>query len=240
MKETIHKTGILVRKGLDIRAVCLVVDGVHLGSRDSRIAGGEIQIIGELMTVIIDRLSAFFEFFPFTHGNLPAEGEVINTKILEDAALDIGIEGFYRESNFGMAGKYLVKGLSLLKKRGNGPCNQDALRFGKTDTLPGIREVEKVSLVSLVCIIEIMVKTAVADLITMITGANRAVPQRAGLFKIIRTAFGTGFAGEGTVLKVGTDNRRIKAVARFESSVFFNLLGNGCRVFGNRTGDTGF
>lgn len=240
MQETVHKTGILVRKGLDIRAVLLVVDCIHLSSGDRGMGSFEIQIVTEFMAVIIGRFPALFDFLPLTHGNLPAEGEVIDTKVFEDTALDIGIEGFDREANLGMAGKDLVKGLPFLKERGNRLGDQDTLRFGKIDTLPGIGEMEQVSLVSLNGIIEVMVKAAMSDAVTMITGTDRAVTQRAGLLNIAGAVFRTGSAWEGTVFKVGADDGRIKSVAGLKGSMFFDFLSNSSRVFGNRTCDSRF
>lgn len=83
---------------------------------------------------------------------------------------------------------------------------------------------EKVSLVSLEGIVEVMVKATLADFGTMIASTDRAVTKGTVLFEIGGAIFGAVFARFGALFKVGTDYRGIKAVARLKVSVLLISL----------------
>lgn len=233
MKKPDHKAGILKGKGLDERPLLLVVNGIHFCCRDRRVGSNKLEIVRKPMAVIIHRLFALFKLFPFAHGYLPAKREVIYAKIFENPTLDVGIERFDGEAKFGMPRKDLIKGLTFKKEWGNGLSDQNAFGFRKIDTLPGIREMEEVSLVSLDGIVEVMVEAALADPVTMVAGTDRAVTKGTGLFDVGRAIFGAGSARFGTLLEIGTDDCGIKAVARLKGPVFFDFFSNRSRVFGN-------
>ena len=120
-----------------------------------------------------------------------------------------------------MARKDLIKGLPFAQERSNRLSDQDAFRFRKIDTLSGIGQMEKVSLVSFYSVVEIMIEPTMADFVTMVAGADRAVSKQTVLFNIGRTSLRAVSAWFRAMLNVGTDHCRIKSVTRFKGSMLF-------------------
>ena len=197
MQKPDHEPGILKGKGLYVRSLLLIIDSIHFCSRNRGVRGNKFQIVRKFMAIIIHRFFALFKFFSFAHGNLSAKREVINAKIFENATLDVGIERFDREVKLRMVCKDLVKRLSFKQGRGNGLGDQEAFGFRKVNTLAGIREMEKVSLVSPEGIVEVMVKATVTDLGTVIASTDRTVTKGTGLLEIGWAIFGAVFARFG-------------------------------------------
>ena len=240
MKKTDHKPGVLKEKGLDIRSMVLIVKSIHFRCGDGRIGSDKFQIVGELMSIIINWLSAFFELFSFLHGNLSAEGKIINLKVLKDSAFDVSVERLDGKAELRVVVKDLVKGLSLFQEGCDGLGNQQPFRFGKIDALPGVGQVEKISLMGVRGIVEVMIQPTAADVGTMVAGTDGTVTKGTGLFGIRRTTFRTGSARFGALLKIGADNWRIEAVARLQGSVFFDFFRDSSWILLKRTGNRSF
>lgn len=92
MQKPDHKAGILKREGLDIRAFGPVEKGVHLRGWDSWIGLDKIEIILIFTAIVVYRIFPFLKLFPGFHGDLSAQGEVVNAKLLEDTAFDVGVK----------------------------------------------------------------------------------------------------------------------------------------------------
>ena len=165
----------------------MIVYSIHFCCRDRGVSGNKLQIVGKLVAIIINRLFTLLKFFSCAHGYLPAKREVIYVKIFENTALNVGIERFHGEVKFGMVCKDLIKRLAFEQERSNRLSNQDAFRFRKVDALSGIGEMEKVSLVSLDSVVEVMIEPTMVDLVTMVAGTDRAVSKGTVLFNIGRT-----------------------------------------------------
>ena len=139
-----------------------------------------------------------------------------------------------------MVVKDLVKGLSLFQEGCDGLGNQQPFRFGKIDALPGVGQVEKINLMGVRGIVEVMIQPTAADVETMVAGTDGTVTKGTGLFGIRRTTFRTGSARFGALLKIGADNWRIEAVARLQGSVFFDFFRDSSWILLKRTGNRSF
>lgn len=65
----------------------------------------------------------------------------------------------------------------------------------------------------------------------MVAGADGAISLQAGLFLVVGTRGHAAAASFFTVLELGTDNGRIKAVSGLKGTVSAYFFGNGAGVF---------
>lgn len=212
MKDTDHKRGILKRERLDKRAALLIVESIHFRSGNAGVLFAKQQIVGILVTVIINRSFALFNPFSFAHGDLSSQREVINTEIPENTTLDICIKRFNRHIKFRMIFKNVIKRLAFGKKRSDSLSNEDSVRFRQVYTLLGIGQMKEVLFVSRRSIVEEMIQSAFADAFTMIAGADGTVTQQTGLLYILRTFFRTMPVGFGAAFEICADDRGIKTI----------------------------
>lgn len=88
----------------------LVVKSIHFRCGDGRIGCDKLQMVGELMPFIVNRL---FALFSFPHEKLFAEGKVIDVKVLENVAFDVSVERLDEKGELWVVVKEMAKELPL-------------------------------------------------------------------------------------------------------------------------------
>lgn len=149
---------------------------------------------------------------------------------MEDAVLDVIVEGLLGYAQLRMDLKNLIRGKALFEERSDDRSHRLGLRNRKVDALSGINKVHSVIVLSIFRRIGELVEAAAAPGGTAVTGTRRAVPPGAAEGDIIGTVQRTHATMDTFAVSIAFE--REAAFVR-KSSVELDFFANGGFILTN-------